>query len=419
MTDTEKPTIAFLTGPWSNIDDNIRKGMSPGGVPSVAGAWIACHKARFEVHVFIVTQTEPGWPKETTELDGIHLHWISQPFQRLTNWVVNNKLIGLVKPLWLIWQLQMVWRILTSRVRPNIVYSMRSTFVLVGCIWSKICGAKFVQRQYGTWLYHLWFEQNKWLPRIKSLGTLLAFKFPTDLYIMTNDGTNGDKVAEWLSFPMDRFRFWLNGVDKSLRIKDFDVKGFKKELGLPWDSYVIMTLGRLSYWKRLDRAIDAMAVILKEYPNAYLVIIGKGEKLKILEEQVEALGLNNNVIFLGAVQHNKIKRYLNGADIFLMCNDLTNMCNTLVEALTCGCCVVTRDVGSTTEIVTDGDNAIVLKPGEAGDIASAIIALLKNPRKRQEIAERAYKKAMEQFQTWDERMKMEVEELEMLIGKTG
>jgi len=415
MKKKQKPTIAFLTSQWSNVDDNIRAGKPPGGVPSIARVWTQSLADGFDVHVFILCETPPDWPKETVELGGVRFHWISKQFRGLSRWLLKKHLLGLVKPLWLVGQLQMAWRVLRAGIRPDIFYCMRPTFLVIARLLSWHYGAKLVLRNYGTWLYHLWFEQKRWLPRINALGTLLAHWIPMDLFIMTNDGTRGREVAQWAHFPMEKFRSWINGVDKTMRMEGFDKKAFKKEIGVPADSPMLMTLGRLDYWKRLDRPIDAMPGILRESPGARLVIVGGGPLEAELRRRAEQKGVADSVIFIGPVTHDMIKYYLNATDIFIMPNDLTNMCSTLIEGLICGCCVVTRDVGSTTEVVTDGRNAVVLQPGEAKDIAEAALRLLKDPQERQRLSEEAHRGAMKRFQTWDERMKMEVQVLKELI----
>ncbi len=55
MKKNRKPIIAFVTEAWQNVDDNIRRGEQPGGVPSVVLIWTACLQHGFEVHVFIQT----------------------------------------------------------------------------------------------------------------------------------------------------------------------------------------------------------------------------------------------------------------------------------------------------------------------------------------------------------------------------
>jgi glycosyltransferase involved in cell wall biosynthesis len=76
---------------------------------------------------------------------------------------------------------------------------------------------------------------------------------------------------------------------------------------------------------------------------------------------------------------------------------------------------VTRDAGSTTDIVTDGQNAVVLNPGEAQDVARTVVRLLKDSSERELLGQAAYERAMEDFQTWDERIAMEIEEIKRLV----
>ncbi|THB73089.1 MAG: glycosyltransferase family 1 protein [Gammaproteobacteria bacterium] len=416
MKPEKKPVIFFLSGQWKNIDENIRRGERPGGVPSVAGIWETCLKKGFECHVFMMTYTEDGWPRKTEELGGVTFHWMDFPFRRLTRWLQNHNLMGLVKPLWLIWQFQFLIRVLLTKAKPDVVYCMRTSFVIVGLILKLFYRSKLIVRIYGTFLYQYWFEEKNWLRRISNLGGLLAHKLPLDLLIMTNDGTRGDKIAEWVNFPMDKYRFWINGVNKDMKMESFDRDSFLKDKNIDPKSLVLMTLGRLTFWKRIDRVIDAMPEILKTIPEAKLVIVGDGELKTDLERHASEVGVSDSVIFVGAVPHHQIKEYLNACDIFVINNDLTNMCNTLIESLTSGCCVVTRDVGSTTEIATDGKNAYVLKPEEADNLADAVIELGLNSPERERLSNAAYEDAMQRFQTWDERLLMEVDEIKTLMS---
>lgn len=418
MEKDKKPTIVFLTTTWTNVDKNVREGKAPGGVPSISRIWTTCLKHGWDVHVFIETRTEQGWPDDTVEMDGVHFHWIRPAFSRFTKWLSDRKLYGWFKIFWLISQIRMANRLRKSKVKPDIIYCMRSTFAVFGYCYAKLRKNKIVLREYGTFVYDAWFEGKSWRERLRTIGPLLLFKIPFDLFIMTNDGTQGDKVAMRVGFNMERFWFPINGVNKGLRLPGFNKTEFKEKIGIPGDDMMLMTLGRLTYWKRLDRIIGAMPDILKEFPKAKLIIVGSGESKDELERQVASLGLVESVKFVGAVTHEEIKYYLNTTDIFVMPNDVTNMCSTLIEALSAGCCVITRDVGSTTEVVTNEKNAIVLDKhkSEAHDFACAIIEMLKNPDKIERLKNAAACDAVNRFCTWDERMEKEFEKLTSLIG---
>lgn len=136
-----------------------------------------------------------------------------------------------------------------------------------------------------------------------------------------------------------------------------------------------------------------------------------------LFDYAQRLCVETAVDFIGAVSHNEIGQYLNICDVFVMSNDLTNMCNTLIEALTCGCCIVTRNVGDTTIIAKNNLNSIVLDPGEPEQFAREIIELLGNQEKRKRLEENAYAWSMDNFLTWEKRMAMEVHALDELCRR--
>ncbi|MEW6404934.1 MAG: glycosyltransferase family 4 protein [Chloroflexota bacterium] len=417
MRQPDKPIIIFLTDSWTNVDDRIRSGQEPGGTPSVAGIWRECVGQGLEVHVFILTKLTPGWRPQTVELGGVTFHWIAEPFEQLTNVMRNHGLVGFFKPLWLIWQLQMLWRIVRSGVQPNVVYCMRSTFAIAGWLWSRFTGALFVQRHYGTWLYYCWFEKKSWINRLSWLGTLLSMRIPCDLLIMTNDGTNGDRIAEWAGCPMARFRFWLNGVNIS-REDHLEACEAKRALGLAPNDPVLVQVGRLDTWKRQDRLIDAMPAVLKMFPRARLILVGEGPSRSNLEQRIQRLDIQPAVLLAGSIGHSKVKKYLRACDLYVQGQDLSNLSNTLLEAMAAGCCIITRSAGGTDSIIHHRENGILLNPGEATDFAEAIVDLLKNDEERARLGQNARQFAVENFLSWDARLRMEVQEILGMIDSS-
>ena len=417
MRRSRKPTIVFLTGAWSNIDDRIRRREALGGVSSVWMIWKQCLEHGFDVHVFILTELEPGWAEDTVELGGVHFHWIRPVLAWLTQRLSRSGVHGILTPHWLLGQVKMLCRVLRSGVRPDIVYSMRHAYGAVAWLLTRRTGARFVLRNYGVaGAYEARFVQKKWLDRLKALGALVGAGLSADLQIMTNDGTRGDKMARRARYDMRKFRHWINGVNKSMRIPGFDRRAFRRGLGLPPETPLLLAVGRLATWKRQDRIVDAMPQILAEFPHARLFLIGEGTCREALEGRARRLDVSEAVTFVGAVGHDQVRQYLNATDLFLQTSDISNLSNSLLEALATGCCVITRDVGGTTDVVTDGNNAVVLRPGEAADYAEAVVRLLKNPEEQKRLAETAHKSAMKDLQSWDERMEMEVDELKSLIA---
>jgi len=313
---------------------------------------------------------------------------------------------------------KMAWVVSRFVPRAHVYYAMRHTFGLHAWAAARMTGAKAVIRHYGTWLHDAW-TNSSWLGFLKFIPSAAAMLIPVHLTIMTNDGTRGDRVLKAMRVPQTRWRFWLNGVQKDMRLPNFDRKAQKVGLGLDPDCIILMTTGRLEYWKRQDRVIRALPRIIAEFPNTKYTLIGEGPIRNNLESLARELGILDHIWFVGAVPNESLSTYLNVADIYCQVNDLSNLSTTLMEALAAGCACITRDVGATTDIIDAGKNAVMLSPGEQEDIAEAVLYLLRNEDERHMLGQRAYQDAMRRFQTWDERMNMEVDELFALAKRGG
>lgn len=419
----QRPVIAFLTSTWLGIDDQISAGKPPGGVPSVYRIWSEALAGGYEVHVFLATYFDYDGPPMTDELGGVHFHWIAMPFPRAVRWMNRRKLKGAAgilaasKVLSVLWQARMWARIRRSAVSPDLIYLMRPTFALIGRLWARHTGAKIVLRQYGTWVYDAWVTHRKISSRLHTLGEFWAMKMPFDLFIITNDGSMGDRAARIAGIPHPKLRFWLNGVDKTMSLPTLDRAAARGRAGIDDEAPVLLTLGRLAFWKRIDRLIDALPTILTTHPHTILLIAGDGPLRRELQEQAVRLGVTESVVFLGSVPNSEISFYMHLCDIFLIDNDLTNLCNTLLEAMICGCCIVTRDTGDTALVAHNGANALVLSANPRESLADAVSGLLSDSSERTRLGVNACEWALVNLQSWDERMQMEMAEIDHLISE--
>jgi glycosyltransferase involved in cell wall biosynthesis len=249
---------------------------------------------------------------------------------------------------------------------------------------------------------------------------VLALKTRADLYIMTNDGTQGDEVLERLNpASAGRVRFWRNGLDlRSVRgPTESESADARSALGIAHDQFVMVTAARLARWKRIDRALDALALLRADVPRARLFVVGDGEERANLEAQAASLGIADIVTFTGAVPQVDVQKYLWAADVFLSLNELSNVGNPLLEAMASGRCIVTIDEGDTRDLIHDGETGVLLASGGPQVIAPALRKLAAEPELRARLGRSAQAFAANEFWSWDERMKVEVNEAEALAGK--
>ena len=114
-----------------------------------------------------------------------------------------------------------------------------------------------------------------------------------------------------------------------------------EEVDLPKDRRYIVTVGRLISLKRVEDVIEGYSKVANRYPDYDLLILGEGSERGKLEELSKIMGVENKVRFMGRVE-NPFK-YLAISDIFVMASESEGFPNVLIEAMACGCQVVSTD----------------------------------------------------------------------------
>ncbi|MEY3737173.1 MAG: hypothetical protein RLZZ251_889 [Actinomycetota bacterium] len=158
----------------------------------------------------------------------------------------------------------------------------------------------------------------------------------------------------------------------------------RNRLGISKDALVVMWLGRFTEVKRPDRVVE----IARSIPNAVFVLAGGGELL-----EKSRVGAPSNVVFVGFEDKNDMWAI---ADIGLCTSDSEGMPLSLIEAQMAGVPVVSTDVGSVAEIVSDGESGFVA-PRDSAALAERIKKLLESPQLRAEMGERSRSRASELF----------------------
>jgi glycosyltransferase involved in cell wall biosynthesis len=144
----------------------------------------------------------------------------------------------------------------------------------------------------------------------------------------------------------------------------------------------VVVVGRLSGQKRLNLAINAMAIAVSRGVNRRLTIAGDGPARGTLERQVMALGLAGSVRFVGEVPPAGVPAIFETAACCLMPARNEGFGLAAAEALMQGVPVVAcQDGGGLSEIVADR-GAGRLVAAEAGPIAKALIDVLHDPGAR-------------------------------------
>ena len=140
----------------------------------------------------------------------------------------------------------------------------------------------------------------------------------------------------------------------------------RAELGLRPNALVFA--GRLGPQK----AVGVLLQALVDVPDVTLAVAGDGPERAALEDRSRALGLDGRVTFLGAVPRDRVLRLFRAADASVLPSAWENFPHTVVEALAVGCPVIASAVGGVPEVVRDGENGLLVVPGDPVALGAAI-----------------------------------------------
>jgi phosphatidylinositol alpha-1,6-mannosyltransferase len=161
-----------------------------------------------------------------------------------------------------------------------------------------------------------------------------------------------------------------------------DASELRRELGLT-NKKVIVSVGRLVHRKGQDVLIEAMPAIVKEVPEAHILMIGEGPYRGYLENRVKVLGIRERVTFIGRIQYAELPRYLCVGDIFVMPSrsrlaglEVEGLGIVYLEASACGLPVIAGNSGGAPDAVLEGKTGLVVEGTNKSDVANAVVELL-------------------------------------------
>ncbi len=151
------------------------------------------------------------------------------------------------------------------------------------------------------------------------------------------------------------------------------------------DAQVVGFVGSFHKWHDIEGLIDAFAFLHGAQPGRRLLLVGDGHTRAALEKKVAAMGLENAVIFTGAVPHEDVPRYLSAMDASVVpyrhIDDFFFSPMKLFESMAAGRPTVAAALGQIVEVIDDGRTGRLYPAGDTGKLADAIAALLDEPAK--------------------------------------
>jgi glycosyltransferase involved in cell wall biosynthesis len=239
--------------------------------------------------------------------------------------------------------------------------------------------------------------QERWLARHADAVTVVSRTLQTQVW----------------GFGVDPARvFYLpNGPDAGWRrrpqVDARRIAAIRARLGVN-DAPFALYLGHIPHGSDLDLALDALARLRDQLPEARIVVAGVGDGLPRLKAYAQTVGVADRVLFPGWIEHDQTDAYLAAADAAInpyrdTLINRSKCAGKVIAAMAMGKAMVTSRVGENLAYIQDGHSGLLTEPGDPGDLARALRAVLSDRNWAAELGRNARKRIWEKFD-WDTRV---------------
>ena len=171
----------------------------------------------------------------------------------------------------------------------------------------------------------------------------------------------------------------------------------RRTLGSAPDRRVIHFSGRPTVVKGAAVIAAALPGVLREVPDAELVLTGA-----LKEQFVPLLGaaagsLLSKIRFLGFLPHDDLPAVVASPDVAVVPSFYENIPARILESMSCGVPVVASSVGGIPEVVREGHNGLLVPPGRPDALAEALVRLLTDEAARRRMGDEARRTVVDGF----------------------
>ncbi|MEL6105520.1 MAG: glycosyltransferase family 4 protein [Planctomycetota bacterium] len=178
------------------------------------------------------------------------------------------------------------------------------------------------------------------------------------------------EASRRLGLPEDR----ISLIDNAIALDDYEIalrkEEAKRELGLSADSKLVVAVGRLSDEKGFDVLIKSVEDLIQSGNDIQLAIAGEGAEREALERQMESSPFSERLHLLGFVKDPRV--VYRAADCYALSSYREGLPNVVLEAMTMRVPVVCTRIAGMPDLVQDGENGLMVEPGNVNELASSI-----------------------------------------------
>jgi len=265
----------------------------------------------------------------------------------------------------------------------------------VAACWCKMNKVPVILTPHGIYPPHslgnalIKFVYDHWL------GSLLL-KLSNKTIALTE---NNRQLLLKMGAPEDKVVIIPNGVDiikyGKVRLSNNVRKGSNS------DAHILLYVGRIDWNKGLERVVEALPIIIKEFGRTRFLMVGPdyAGHSKNLLCLARKLGVHNSIFMTGRVSEEELLLYYSMADIFVFPSIYEGLSLSLLEAMASHIPIISSKSGGTGDILVDGVHALLLDDCSSQEIFNNVSTLLREPKLAKRLQKNAFDLVSKKY-TW-------------------
>lgn len=196
-----------------------------------------------------------------------------------------------------------------------------------------------------------------------------------------------------------------NGVDVELFRPGAGGVQVRRDLGINDDEVIAGFVGTFGPWHGVEKLAEAIKLMPADLPVRFL-LVGSGSLHGEVEKRLESETKAGRVIFTGAVSHNRVPPLLDACDILVAPHvpladgsEFFGSPTKIFEYMAMGKGIVASRLGQIGEVLVDEETALLVEPGNVGELKDGIERLIRDGEMRQRLGARA-REVAEREHTW-------------------
>ena len=365
--------------------------------------------------LFIITQAEIGGAQkhvidlasELSKTGEFECAVASEPNENFAKILKENgvefspikRLQRSINPLSDLFALFEIYNLIKSQ-KPDIVHLHSSKAGVLGVLAGRMAGVKKIVFTAHGWVF------NEQLPWFKKRLYILISRFTALFQDSIICVSEYDKTAalKYKIAPEKKLFVIPNGINVE-KLKFLEKEQAKKqiqEIGnwkLEIGNFIVGSIANLYKNKAIDVLIEAAREIKNKKENIknefLFLVIGEGKERENLELRIKNYELSDHFFLIGAVP--EAWKYLKAFDIFVLPSLKEGFPYAILEAMAAGLPIVASKVGGIPEMIAGGENGLLIKPGDAKELAAAILRLSQDEEMAKKLGNEAERTVKEKF----------------------